>query len=62
MRDTPLVVTPGVLERVATHTILNVDVPLQWEIPSISAEPTRMCEVESFELTAPTGKEKGDGV
>jgi hypothetical protein len=23
---------------------------------------TRMCEVESFELTVPTGKEKGDGV
>ena len=39
MRDTPLVVTPGVLERVETHTIPNVDVPLQWEILSISAEP-----------------------
>jgi hypothetical protein len=29
MRDTQLVVTPGILERVETHTILNVDIHLR---------------------------------
>jgi hypothetical protein len=62
MRDTPSVMTPGVFERMATHTILNVDVPLQLGDTFDFGGIIRMCEVESFDLIVPTGKEKGDGV
>jgi hypothetical protein len=54
----------GSISAIAPHEILNVDVPLH---PCNGryfhfGGTIRMCEAESFELTVPTGKEKGDGV